>query len=132
MASISENENRKFADKAGAMANETIEKGKANVERSTRAVEQSYTATVDNMRDYNLKMLDVAQVNIEAAFGFARELATAKSPTEVMEVWSSYAKKQFELLNQQAKDLTALGQKISGESAAPIVRSVNQAFSKAS
>jgi hypothetical protein len=36
------------------------------------------------------------------------------------------------MLSEQSKELTALGQKIAGESVEPIARSVNQAFKKAS
>jgi hypothetical protein len=39
---------------------------------------------------------------------------------------------QFETLTEQTKELSALGQKIAGESAEPITRGVNQAFKKAS
>ena len=46
---------RKFADKSAAIANETLTKGKAAAAQSAQAVEQSYSATVENMRDYNLK-----------------------------------------------------------------------------
>jgi phasin len=118
-------QNRKFADKSAAFANETFEKGKA-------AVEQSYSASVENIRDYNLKMIDAAQANTEAVFGFARQIAAAKAPADIIELWMAHARKQFEMLSEQSKELTALGQKIAGESVEPIARSVNQAFKKAS
>jgi hypothetical protein len=47
-------------------------------------------------------------------------------------MWTTHARKQFETLSEQTKELTALGQKMAGESAEPIARSVNQAFKKAS
>jgi phasin family protein len=83
------------------------------------------------MRGYNLKMIDMAQASTEEVFEFARQLATAKSPSDLMELWTSHARKQYEMLNEQTKELTALGQKIAGESAEPITRSVTQAFKKA-
>jgi phasin len=123
---------RKFADKSAAMANETLAKGEAAAEQSAQAVEQSYSATVENMRDYNLKMIDMARVSTEGVFEFARQLATAKSPSDLVELWTSHARKQFEMLNEQIKELTALGQKMASESAEPIARSVGQVFKKAS
>jgi len=125
-------QSRKFADKSGAAANETLAKGKVAAEQSARAVEQSYSATVENMRDYHLKMIDMAQANTEAVFEFARQLAITKSPSDLVGLWTSHARKQFETLSEQTKELTALGQKIAGESAEPITRSVSQAFKKAS
>ena len=84
------------------------------------------------MRDYNLKMIELAQANIEAYFAIARQLATATTPSDAIELWTSHVRKEFELLNDQTKQLTALGQKLAGESAAPIARSINHVFSKAS
>ena len=123
---------RKFADKSAAIASETLEKGKAAAEQATRAVQQSYSVTVDNIRDFNVKMIDMAQANAEAVFDFARQLATAKQPSDMVEPWTAHAKKQFETLTEQTKELSALGQKIASESGEPIARGVNQAFKKAS
>jgi phasin len=118
-------QSRKLADKGAAIVSETLAKGKA-------AVEQSYSATVENVRDFNVKMIDMAQANTEAVFELARQLATAKQPSDIVELWTAHAKKQFETLSEQTKELSTLGQKIAGESAAPIARGVNQAFKKAS
>ena len=120
------------SDKGAAIASETLEKGKAATEQATRAVQQSYSITVDNIRDFNMKMIDMAHANAEAVFEFARQLATAKQPSDMIELWTAHAKKQFEVLTEQTKELSALGQKIASESVEPITRGVNQAFKKAS
>ncbi len=127
-----QDQGRKFTDKSTAIANEALAKGKAAATQSAQAVEQSCSATVENMRDYNLKMIDMARVNTEGVFEFARQLATAKSPSEMVELWTSHARKQFEMLSEQLTELTALGQKMASESADPIARSVGQVFKKAS
>lgn len=124
-------QSRKFADKSAAIASEAVEKGKATTERSARAFEQSYSNAVENMRHYNLKMIDMAQANAEAVFEFVRQLAAAKTPSDTLELWTSHARKQFEMLSEQTKELTALGQKLAEESAEPITRSATQGFSKA-
>jgi len=126
MSPMSEHEqSKKFADKSAAFANESLEKGKA-------AVEQSYAATVENIRDFNVKMIGAARANTEAVFDFALQIATAKTPSDIAELWATHARKQFEMLSEQTKELTALGQKIAGEGAEPFARGVNQAFKKAS
>ena len=94
--------------------------------------DQNILVTAENIRDFNVKMIDTAQANAGAVFQFARQLATAKAPSDIVELWTTHARKQFEMLSEQTKDLTALGQKMAGESAEPISRSVNQAFRKAS
>jgi hypothetical protein len=105
------------------------QKSKATAEKSVRAVEQLNSATASNMRGYIIKM---AQANTEAVFEFARQLASAKAPSDFTEVWTAHARKQFEMLSEQTRELTALGQKMAGESAEPIARNVKQAFDKAS
>jgi len=116
---------KKFADKSATIANETLAKGKA-------AAEQSAQAALENLRDYNLKMIDMARTNIESVFEFASQFATAKQPSDMVELWTTHAKKQFETLSEQVKELSALGQKIAGESAAQLTRAGTQTFKKAS
>ncbi len=133
MSSMSDqHQGRKFTDKSAAIANEAVEKGRATAERSAQAFQQSYSTAVENMRDYNLRMIDMAQANAEAFFEVARRLGTVKTPSDIIELCTSHARTQFETLSEQAKELTALGQKLAGESAEPIARSFNQVFSKAS
>jgi hypothetical protein len=126
MSPMSEHDQtRKFSDKSASNASETFEKGRA-------AVEQNQAVAVENIRTFNVRMIDMARINTEAAFDFAHESASAKAPADIVELWTAHAHKQFETLSEQLKELTALGQKMAGESAAPLVRSVNQAFKKAS
>lgn len=119
------------SSKSAAIASEIVEKNKATAERSALALEQSYSTAVENMREYNLKVIDMARANVEAVFDIARQLSAAKTPPDMIELWTSHTRKQFERLSEQTKELTVLGQKMVGESTEPITRSVNQAFGKA-
>jgi phasin family protein len=94
--------------------------------------DQSISVAFESIREFNVKMIDMAHANMEAFFGLARQLATAKAPSDILELWAAHARKQFETLTEQTKELTALGQKTAAESAEPIARSVSQAFKKAS
>jgi hypothetical protein len=125
-------QSRKFADKSAAIANETLQKGKAAIEQSVQAFEQSYSAMIEKMQGYNLKMIDMAEANTIGVFEFARQLSTAKSSSDLVDLWTAHTRKQIAVLNEQIKELTALGQKMAGESAEPIARSISQAFKKAS
>jgi phasin family protein len=90
--------------------------------------DQSISVTFESIRDFNVKMIDMAHANTAAFFGLTRQLATAKTPSDILELWTAHARKQFETLTEQTKELSALGQKAAAESAEPITRSVNQAF----
>jgi hypothetical protein len=118
-------QSRRLANKSAAAASETLEKGKD-------ALEQSASITLENIRALNAKMIDMIRANTEAAFDLALKMAACKTPADVMEVWPEHARKQFELLNEQTKELSALGQKMAGETVEPIARSVSQVFRKAS
>jgi hypothetical protein len=106
---------RKFADKSAAIANETLQKGKAAVDQSVQAFEQTYSAMIEQMRDYNLKMIDIAQANTAGVFEFARQLSTAKSSSDLVELWTAHTTKQIAVLNEQITELTALGRRWPGK-----------------
>ena len=74
----------------------------------------------------------MAGENTIGIFEFARQLSTAKSSSDLVELWTTHSGKQLAVLNEQIKELTSLGQRMAGESAKPITRSVGQAFKKAS
>ena len=73
-------------------------------------------------------MINMAWANTEGVFEFARQLAISKSPSEMVELWTSHARKQFEMLSGQLSELTALGQKMPSESADPIARQRRPGF----
>ena len=114
------------------MVRENLEKGIAAAEQSARGVEQGYSAAAESIRDFNVRLIEMAHANATAALEFAQQISTAKGPSEAMELWSSQARKQFETLSEQSKELTALAQKIATSSAEPIARSFGQALKGAS
>jgi hypothetical protein len=77
-------------------------------------------------------MIDMARANVEAVLDLSQQIATAKAPSDVVELWTAHAHKQFEMLSEQSKEPAALAQKMAGESAETITRSFNQIFQKAS
>ena len=78
------------------------------------------------------ELIEMAHANAAATLEFAQQISTAKGPSAAIELWSSQARKQFETLSEQSKELTALGQKIATSSAEPITRSFGQALKGAS
>ena len=122
---------RTVTDESAAIANE-FEKGTAATERMAQEIQQNGADTANKIRGFNVKMIDMAQTNVEAVFDFARQLTNAKQPSDMIELWTAHAKKQFETLTKQTKELSAIGQKIASESVEPIVHSVKQTFKKVS
>jgi phasin len=89
----------------------------------------SYSTAVKGAQDYNNKVLEFAQTNTEAAFGFAQKLTDVKSPSDFMELSTEHSRKQFETLTEQTKELAALAQKVTLATAEPLKTGVTKAFS---
>jgi phasin len=121
---------REFAERGVAQAKDTYEKMKAAAEEATDVLETTYSTATKGASEYGLKVIDAARVNTNAAFDFFGELMTAKSPSEVIELSSAHARKQFESLTAQSKELSALAQKVATDTAEPIKSGMNKAFAK--
>jgi len=123
---------REFAERGVAQAKDTYEKMKAAAEEATDVLETTYSTATKGASDYGLKVIEVARANTNAAFDFAGEVMAAKTLSEVVELTSAHARKQFEALTQQSKDLGALAQKVATETAEPMKSGMNKAMSKVS
>ena len=121
---------REIAEKSVSQAKDNWEKMKAATEEATDLLENSYANAAKGAADYGLKVIETARVNTNSAFDFAGVLLTAKSLSEVVELSTSHARKQFETLTAQSKELTALAQKVAAETAEPLKAGVNSALRK--
>jgi phasin len=121
---------REIAERSVAQAKDTYEKMKAAAEEATDVLENTYSTASKGASDYGLKVIEVARANTNAAFDFAGELMAAKTLSEVVELMSAHARKQFESLTEQSKELTALAQKVATDTSEPIKSGMNKAFSK--
>jgi phasin len=84
--------------------------------QATKQFENTYSTAVDGMREYSLKVLEIARTNSDTAFDYARQIVSVKSPSEMIELSTAHARKQLETLAAQTKELTALGQKVAAAS----------------
>lgn len=121
---------REIAEKSVSQAKDNWEKMKAVTEEATDVLESSYATATKGAADYGLKIIDLARANTNAAFDFASQLLAAKSISEVVELSSSHARQQFDSAATQAKELTALAQKVATETAEPIKAGMTSAFKK--
>jgi phasin len=123
---------REFAEKGAAQAKDTYDKIKTAAEDSTAMLEETYATAARGVTAYNLKLIEAARANANAAFDFASEFAGVKSLSEAVELSSAHTRKQFDALSAQTKELAGLAQKVAAESAEPMKSSFNSAFAKAS
>ena len=121
---------REMAERGVAQAKDTYEKMKAAAEEATDVLETTYSTATKGASDYGLKVIEAARANTNAVFDFAGEIMAAKTLSEVVELSNAHARKQFEALTAQSKELGALAQKVATETAEPIKSGMNKAFSK--
>ena len=133
---MTENAARNFAEKGTAYAKDTLEKSKTAAEQTNKVMEEAYTTASKGAVDFNLHLIEIAQANMNSAFDFARQLTRVTSPTEFFELSAAQARKQFETLTEQTKQLTTLAQKAAADTAQPfqpgIAKTFNPLFNKSS
>ena len=64
------NENKNFVDKTAKAARETFEKGSAATQQSARGAQESFSAVAEGIRDFNVRLMEMAQLNTVAALDF--------------------------------------------------------------
>ena len=72
---MSADQRKQFADKSARMVRENLEKGIAAAEQSARGVEQGYSIAAENIRDFNLRLIEMAQANATATLEFAQQIS---------------------------------------------------------
>jgi phasin len=121
---------RELAEKSVSQAKETYEKMKSAAEEATDVIEDTYATATKGAAEYGLKWIEAARENANASFDFASKCLTVKSPSEMIELATAHARKQFEAMSAQGKELAALAQKVASDTAEPVKESVNKAFKK--
>jgi phasin len=111
---------RAFAEKGLAQARDGYQKLRDAAESNNGALEAVCQSAAKGAGDYTTKLLEITKANVEGAFDFASALLGTKTLADAVELTSSHARKQFELLATQSQDLIALGTKVANEAAEPI------------
>jgi phasin len=119
---------REWAEKGVAQAKDGYEKMKSAAEEATEVLEDTYATAAKGCTDYNLKVIEVARINTNAAFDYASEMLAVRSVSEMVELASAHARKQLETFTAQAKELSAIAQKVATETSEPIKTGVSKAF----
>ena len=122
---------REFAEKSVSQCKDNWEKMKAATEEATGVIENSYATATKGFTEYGLKVIETARANTNASFDYASKLLGVKSAAEVVEVSTAHLRSQFEAVNAQLKELTALAQKVASETTEPLKETMTGAVKKA-
>ena len=122
---------RDFAEKALTGSKEAYAKMKTAAEEATEAFEDSVETTRSGMLEFGRKSIDVAKTNSDAAFAYFKDLLTAKTFAEVLELQTSFAKKQAEIVTAQIKEFQEMSQKYATEASRPLKAGFDKAVKNA-
>jgi phasin len=111
---------REIAEKGVTQTREAFEKLNASAKEAAGTLNASASVVAQGLSEFNAKAFEALQANTYSTLDFLSSLASVKSPGELAPLQSAFAEKQFKALSEQAKDLTALAQKISKEAAEPL------------
>ena len=122
---------RALAEKGVSQARDSYAKFKDAAESQNSTIEAVFTSASKGTSAYSAKLMEFMKANTTATLDFAQELLAVKSPSEVLELCTSHARKQFETLGAQAKELAEIVQKIATETAEPIKASASKFYKPA-
>jgi len=119
---------RAFAENGVNQARDGYQKLKAAAESNNEAMEAVYASAAKGASGFTTKLVEMAQANIASSFDFAQSLVGVGSLPEAAELVNAHARKQFEALTAQSKELAELGQKVATETVEPFKAGVTKAF----
>ena len=122
---------RAIAEKTVTQSREAYENAKVSMEEAVEVLEKSIDHAGQGAAALNRKVIDNAQANLNTGFDLAKDLAGAKNIAEIMELQSSFARKQFEALTAQAEEIRELSTKIAEDTSNPIKDHVSKSIDKA-
>jgi phasin len=122
---------REMAEKSIVQAKDTYAKMKTAAEEATGMIEHTYANASKGAADYGLKVIEAARANSNAAFDFATELFGARTMAQMVEISTAHTRKQIEAITAQARELSALAQKVATTTAEPIKEGLSTLAKKA-
>jgi phasin len=122
---------RAFAEKGVSQARDSYAKFKDVAESHNGTIEAVFSKASKGASEYSAKLMEMMKVNTTATLDFAQELIGVKSPSEVLELWTAHAKKQYETFTAYSKELTELSQRVATETVEPIKTNASKLFKPA-
>src|SRR6266700_6690728 len=96
---------RAFAERGVSQARDNYAKFKDAAETHNGTIEAVFTSASKGASAYNAKLIEFFKANTTSSLDFAQEMFGVKTPAAALELWTSHAKKQYETLTAQAKEL---------------------------
>jgi len=97
------------------------------LENAVDTFERSLKAAGQGTMEVNRKLIDFTRANVSSGFDFAKSLATAESPVQVMQLQMSYWDERLKVLANQAEELRVLSAELVATANEPIREQLRRA-----
>jgi len=121
---------RAYAEKSIVQLRDSYAQARQAMEDATTAMETSLDQASKGAAEFNSKVIEMAQRNVNAGFEFARKLASARTQTEAMELQAGLMREQLDSLKAQAEEIQQLGARIATDASQPIQQQVSRTVSR--
>ncbi|MBO6718167.1 MAG: phasin [Rhizobiaceae bacterium] len=118
---------RAMAEKGVEQSKEAYAKVKDGMEDAQKVFESTFETAKTAANDLSLKSIAALRANAEANFAHLEAMIGVKSLSEVLELQTSFMRKSYEMMVEQAKDMQAASSKAAEDVAKP----TKTAFEKA-
>jgi hypothetical protein len=104
--------------------------GKETLETLSSTVQEACSTGLSSLNEYGQKIAEVGRQDADAVCDCWRELISAKSLPEVMDVWTTSAPRHLTEMSHRSGELWALYWKVAAETAKPIAASVSHTLAR--
>ncbi|KQT70062.1 phasin [Aureimonas sp. Leaf460] len=118
---------RAMTQKSVEQSKEAYSRMKSAADDATKTLETTLESAHQGSLQLSKKAIDALRNNAEVGFQHLDKLMAAKSFSEVIELQTSYLRKQVELATDQSKDIQSLAQQVAQE----LMKPGREAFQKA-
>ncbi|MFP3921140.1 MAG: phasin family protein [Dichotomicrobium sp.] len=121
---------RSYAEKTLSQLRESYAQARQAMEEATAAMETSLEQASKGTTEFNTKVMEMTQRNVNAGFEFARKLAGARTQAEAMELQASFLRDRLDALKAQSEEIQQLGARIATDASQPFQQQVSRTVSR--
>ena len=109
-------------------AHDTHAKFKSATDGATALLEDTFATAREGALAIGVKVLEAGKTNSDASFALVKDLFGAKTMSDVMELQSAFARKQFEAFSTQFKEFQGLTEQFVTDTTKPVTDQVEKTF----
>jgi phasin len=117
---------RAMAGKAIDQSRGVYDRSKDALDVSVATLERTFDAAGQGAVEFNRKIIEIAQRNVNSGFDLAKGLAGAKNLSEMVELQAAYWQKLLGALTSQAEEVRALSTKLAAAAGEPLKEQVKR------